>query len=105
MKYLQGKIYFPIQNNIIDSFDHAYSLMFLKFIDFILKHTTFSNGEGDILVSSVRVNETKTGYAEVFREDMDLIELDIKMSYWKYYIIIIKCLCKKEKLKSPITLY
>ena len=98
-------------NNIIDSFDHAYtlwenesdefkiffkenserwiqmpispsaesySLMFLKFIDFILKHTTFSNGEGDVLVSSVRVHETKTGYAEAFREDMDLIELDIK---------------------------
>jgi len=98
-------------NNIIDSFDHAYtlwenesdefksffkknsqrwiqmpispsaesySLMFLKFIDFILKHITFSNGEGDVLVSSVRVHETKTGYAEAFREDMDLIELDIK---------------------------
>lgn len=97
--------------NIIDSFDHAYSmwskekeefknffktnserwiempvspsaesysLMFLKFIDHILKHTTFSNGEGDILVTSVRVHETKTGYAEAFREDMELIELDIK---------------------------
>lgn len=97
--------------NIIDSFDHAYSLwseesdefknffktnslrwiempvspsaesyslMFLKFIDHILKNTTFSNGEGDVKVSSVRVHETKTGYAEAFRDDMDLIELDIK---------------------------
>ncbi|BAK74103.1 MAG: 6-carboxytetrahydropterin synthase QueD [Arcobacter sp.] len=97
--------------NIIDSFDHAYSmwseekeefknffktnserwiempvspsaesysLMFLKFIDHILKNTTFSNAEGDVLVTSVRVHETKTGYAEAFREDMELIELDIK---------------------------
>lgn len=97
--------------NIIDSFDHAYSLwsqetdefknffktnsqrwiempvspsaeiyslMFLKFIDHILKNTRFSNGEGDVKVSSVRVHETKTGYAEAFRDDMDSIELDIK---------------------------
>ncbi|QKF66198.1 6-carboxy-5,6,7,8-tetrahydropterin synthase [Arcobacter venerupis] len=97
--------------NIIDSFDHAYSLwsqetdefknffktnslrwiempvspsaeiyslMFLKFIDHILKNTSFFNGEGDVKVSSVRVHETKTGYAEAFRDDMDSIELDIK---------------------------
>jgi len=97
--------------NIIDSFDHAYSLwseesdefkiffkkhslrwiempvspsaesyslMFLKFIDHILKNTKFSNGEGNVQVSSVRVHETKTGYAEAFVSDMDLIELDIK---------------------------
>jgi 6-pyruvoyltetrahydropterin/6-carboxytetrahydropterin synthase len=97
--------------NIIDSFDHAYSLwsqetdefknffktnsqrwiempvspsaeiyslMFLKFIDLILKNTSFANGEGDVNVSSVRVHETKTGYAEAFRDDMDSIELDIK---------------------------
>ena len=56
----------------------SYSLMFLRFIDHILKNTKFSNGEGDIKVSSVRVHETKTGYAEAFRDDMDLIELDIK---------------------------
>lgn len=55
-----------------------YSLMFLKFIDHILKNTRFSNGEGDVKVSSVRVHETKTGYAEAFRDDMDSIELDIK---------------------------
>ncbi len=97
--------------NIIDSFDHAYSLwsqetdefknffktnsqrwiempvspsaeiyslLFLKFIDHILKNTRFSNGEGDVQVSSVRVHETETGYAEAFVSDMDLIELDIK---------------------------
>ena len=52
--------------------------MFLKFIDHILKNIRFTNGEGDVKVSSVRVHETKTGYAEAFRDDMDLIELDIK---------------------------
>ena len=97
--------------NIIDSFDHAYSLwagesqafkdffksnsgrwiempvspsaesyslMFLKFVDHILKHTTFKNGEGNVKVSSVRVHETKTGYAEAFTDDMNMIELDLK---------------------------
>jgi len=96
--------------NIIDSFDHAYSmwvgenedfknffksnserwiempvspsaesysLMFLKFIDHILKNTIFLNDEGDVQVTSVRVHETKTGYAEAFRSDMDMIELDL----------------------------
>jgi 6-pyruvoyltetrahydropterin/6-carboxytetrahydropterin synthase len=56
----------------------SYSLMFLKLIDHILKNTTFHNGEGDVEVSSVRVHETETGYAESFRSDMDMIELDIK---------------------------
>lgn len=56
----------------------SYSLMFLKFIDYILRNTSFTNGEGIIKVTSVRVHETKTGYAEAFREDMSLIELDIK---------------------------
>jgi len=97
-------------HNIIDSFDHAYSLwsgesdefkqffkansvrniempispsaesyslMFLKFVDLILSHTEFNNGEGNIKVSSVRVHETKTGYAEAFREDMEMIEFDL----------------------------
>ena len=106
--------------NIIDSFDHAYSLwsnesdefknffktnslrciempvspsaesyslMFLKFIDHILKNTTFSNGEGNVQVTSVRVHETKTGYAEAFREDMDLIKLDIKKVVFSNEII------------------
>jgi len=106
--------------NIIDSFDHAYSmwvgeessfkeffkansqrwiempvspsaesysLMFLKFIDHILKNTTFSNGEGDVEVSSVRVHETQTGYAEAFRSDMDLIELDIKNVFFSEQVI------------------
>jgi len=106
--------------NIIDSFDHAYSmwkeedddfkkffksnsqrwiempispsaesysLMFLKFIDLILKNATFQNGEGDVKVSSVRVHETQTGYAEAFRKDMKLIKFDIKKVLFSKQVI------------------
>jgi len=106
--------------NIIDSFDHAYSLweeeseefksffktnsqrwiemplspsaevyslMFLKFIDHILKNTVFTNGEGDVKVSSVRVHETDTGYAEAFREDMKTMPFDLsKVTFSKEVI-------------------
>lgn len=50
-----------------------YSLMFLFVIDKIVKATSFNNGEGHIEVSSVRVHETDTGYAEAFREDLDWV--------------------------------
>jgi 6-pyruvoyltetrahydropterin/6-carboxytetrahydropterin synthase len=124
-------------HNIIDSFDHAYSLwkgeseefknffksnsdrwiempvspsaesyslMFLKFIDHILKNITLSNGEGDVQVSSVRVHETKTGYAESFRDDMDMIELDLNdvifsqsiIDEWKEKDELIKILSNGE---------
>lgn len=106
--------------NIIDSFDHAYSLwsgestefkdffksnsarwiempispsaesyslMFLKFIDLILKNTAFKNGEGDVVVSSVRVHETQTGYAEAFVSDMDMIELDLSKVVFSEQVI------------------
>lgn len=106
--------------NIIDSFDHAYSLwsgeseefknffktnserwiempispsaesyslMFLKFIDHILKNTTFKNGEGDVQVSSVRVHETQTGYAEAFMSDMETMPLDLSKVFFSKQII------------------
>ena len=106
--------------NIIDSFDHAYSiwekesnefknffkknserwiempispiaesysLMFIKFIDHILKNTNFYNEEGNVQISSVRVHETKTGYAEAFRSDMDMIEFDLKKVVFSEQVI------------------
>lgn len=106
--------------NIIDSFDHAYSLwsgeeaefknffknnserwiqmpvspsaesyslLFLKFIDHILRNTTFTNNEGEVQVSSVRIHETKTGYAEAFREDMNIIELDLNKVIFSKQVI------------------
>jgi len=65
----------------------SYSLMFLKFVDLILKNTTFTNGEGDVKVSSVRVHETQTGYAEAFRKDMELIEFDIQKVFFSKQVI------------------
>lgn len=49
-----------------------YSLMFFYIIDKILKNTEFNNGEGNIKLHSVRVHETATGYAESFREDLEI---------------------------------
>lgn len=61
----------------------GYALMFLYVIDRILQHTEFKNGEGRIRLSSVRVHETATGYAEAFREDLSLVRFnaaDIRFS-------------------------
>jgi 6-pyruvoyltetrahydropterin/6-carboxytetrahydropterin synthase len=48
----------------------GYALMFLSIIRRIVDLTCFNNGEGDVEVSSVRVHETATGYAEAFQEDL-----------------------------------
>lgn len=50
----------------------GYALLMFNVIDRILRNTEFNNGEGDVQLSSVRVHETATGYAEVFREDKKL---------------------------------
>lgn len=52
----------------------GFALLFLYIINRILEHTTFQNGEGHVQLSSVRVHETATGYAEAFREDLKLAE-------------------------------
>ena len=54
-----------------------YSLMFLYIIDKIVKNTVFNNGEGNVQVSSVRVHETATGYAEAFQEDLKWVNFDL----------------------------
>ncbi len=54
-----------------------YSLMFLYVVDKITKNTTFNNGEKDVSVSSVRVHETATGYAESFKEDLSQWKFDL----------------------------
>ncbi len=51
----------------------GYALLFFYAIDRILRNTTFCNGEGHVQLSSVRVHETATGYAEAFRDDMKFI--------------------------------
>ena len=56
----------------------GFSLLFFYVIDKILKGTTPINGEGNIQLHSVRVHETATGYAEAFREDLQMIQFGIK---------------------------
>jgi 6-pyruvoyltetrahydropterin/6-carboxytetrahydropterin synthase len=51
-----------------------YSLLFLYVIDQMVKATEFNNGEGKVTVSSVRVHETDTGYAESFQSDLQNID-------------------------------
>ena len=68
------------------------SLYFLFFIDKIVQATEFANGEADVFVHSVRVDETLTGYAIAEREDLkyidykveDFIFSDAIKKDWKY---------------------
>ena len=48
----------------------GYALLFLYLIDKILQNTEHKNGEGN-------VHETATGYAEAFREDLQLVNFNI----------------------------
>ncbi|MDC0610320.1 6-carboxytetrahydropterin synthase [Vibrio sp.] len=56
----------------------AYSLMFFKVLDEMIKATEFNNGEKNVELHSVRVHETATGYAESFRDDLDWINFELK---------------------------
>lgn len=61
----------------------AYSLMLLFIIDKMVRATEFNNGEKEVSVTSVRVHETTTGYAESFQEDLEWFNFglgDIKFS-------------------------
>ncbi len=61
----------------------GYALMFLYIIDRILQNTDRINGEGNVQLSSVRVHETTTGYAEAFRNDLKWVNFilrDIRFS-------------------------
>ncbi len=56
----------------------AYALLLLYIIDKIVVATEFNNGEQDVEVSSVRVHETTTGYAEAYREDLKWFKYNLK---------------------------
>lgn len=55
----------------------GFALLFLKVADKIIKDMPRVNGEGNVQVSSVRVHETATGYAEAFREDLEWAKFQI----------------------------
>lgn len=54
------------------------ALLFFYVIDWIIKNVKWKNGEGNVSLSSVRIHETATGYAEAFREDLELIDFNIR---------------------------
>jgi 6-pyruvoyltetrahydropterin/6-carboxytetrahydropterin synthase len=56
----------------------AYSIMFFKVIDSIVKATEFNNGEKEVELYSVRVHETTTGYAEAFRTDLEWVTFNLE---------------------------
>lgn len=70
-----------------------YSLMFFFIIDKILQNTQFNNGEGNVQLSSVRVHETATGYAESFREDLKMWDYQLEDIIFSNQI--------KEEWKDP----
>ena len=55
-----------------------YSLMFFYLLDKLVQNTQFNNGEGEVQLHSVRVHETRTGYAESFREDLKWWNYDLE---------------------------
>lgn len=61
----------------------GYALLFFYVIDRVLQQMNRVNGEGHIRLHSVRIHETVTGYAEAFREDLELVKFrmeDIRFS-------------------------
>ena len=61
----------------------VYSLVLFFLVEGILRDTVFKNGEGDVQLHSVRVHEPASGYAEAFREDLQLVDFsrdDVRFS-------------------------
>lgn len=65
----------------------SFSILFFKLIDALIKGTHFFNGEKEIELKSVRVHETKTGYAEAFRGSENYLDFDIEDIYFSDEII------------------
>ena len=70
-----------------------YSLMLFDILSRIVVNTEFNNGEGNVRISSVRVHETETGYAESFVEDH---------KWWNYQLTDIEfSQAIKDEWKDP----
>lgn len=52
----------------------GYALLLFYLTDKILQNTEHKNNEGHVQLSSMRVHETATGYAEAFRDDLKLVD-------------------------------
>lgn len=70
-KYSERWIRMPISPSA-----EGFSLIFFQIIDKIMAAKSMENGEGNVRLHSVRVHETATGYAECFREDINIFPID-----------------------------
>jgi 6-pyruvoyltetrahydropterin/6-carboxytetrahydropterin synthase len=64
----------------------AMALTFLYWIGVIIDRMTFTNGEGDIKVRSVRVHETDTGYAEAGSGELGYYDINKFIMFFTYEI-------------------
>ena len=65
----------------------GFALLFLKVSDSIISNMERVNGEGNVKVSSVRVHETATGYAEAFIEDLSMADFNVSDIHYSDAII------------------
>ena len=65
----------------------GFALLFLKVSDSIISNMERVNGEGNVKVSSVRVHETATGYAEAFTEDLSMADFEVSDIHYSNAII------------------
>lgn len=65
----------------------GFALLFLKLSDSIISNMERVNGEGNVKVSSVRVHETATGYAEAFIEDLSMADFEVSDIHYSNAII------------------
>ena len=56
----------------------GFALLFFVMINQLLSTIPLENGEGLVQLSSVRVHETETGYAEAFEEDLAMAKFSSK---------------------------
>lgn len=65
----------------------GFALLFLKAANSIIENMERVNGEGNVRISSVRVHETATGYAEAYIEDLKLADFEISDIHYTDAII------------------
>lgn len=65
----------------------GFSLMFFVMINKLLSEIALENGEGKVMLSSVRVHETETGYAEAFAEDLSMANFNYEDVFFSEDIV------------------
>lgn len=55
----------------------SYALLIYAYVQKIIENTVFSNNEGTISLHSVKVHETRTGYAEATAKDLESYPINI----------------------------